>query len=42
MIQWKRNFCMELQPLKNKLKTKPLSLKEIFEELDYKEPLKFN
>ena len=38
----KRNFCMELQPLKNKLKTKPLSLKEIFEELDYKEPLKFN
>ena len=38
----KRNFCMELQPLKNKLKTKTLSLKEIFEELDYKEPLKFN
>ena len=38
----KRNFCMELQPLKNKLKTKALNLKEIFEELEYKEPLKFN
>lgn len=36
------NFCMELHPLKNKLKTQALNLKEIFEELDYKEPLKFN
>ena len=38
----KRNFCMELHPLKNKLKTKALNLKELFEELEYKEPLKFN
>lgn len=37
-----RNFCMELDPLENKLKTKALNLKEIFEELDYKEPLKFD
>ena len=38
----KRNFCMELHPLNNKLKTKALSIQELFEELDYKEPLKFN
>ena len=38
----KRNFCMELNPLKSKLKTKALNLKEIFEELEYKEPIKFN
>ena len=37
-----RNFCMELQPLKNKLKTKTLSLKETFEDLEYKEPLQTN
>jgi dTDP-4-dehydrorhamnose reductase len=36
------NFCMELHPLKNKLKTQALNLKEIFEELDYREPLNFN
>jgi hypothetical protein len=33
---------MELNPLKSKLKTKALNLKEIFEELEYKEPIKFN
>lgn len=38
----KRNFCMELNPLKSKLKTKALNLKDIFEELEYKEPIKFN
>lgn len=36
------NFCMELHPLENKLKTQALNLKEIFEELDYREPLNFN
>jgi len=38
----KINFCMELNPLKSRLKTKALNLKEIFEELEYKEPIKFN
>ena len=38
----KRNFCIELNPLESKLKTKALNLKEIFEELEFKEPIKFN
>ena len=38
----KRNLCMELQPLKNKLKTKSLGLKEIFEDIEFKEPIQFN
>lgn len=37
-----KNFCMELHPLNNKLKTKALNIQQIFEELDYKEPLKFD
>ena len=33
------NFSMELQPLRNKLKTPALSLKQVFKELDFIEPL---
>ena len=34
-----KNFSMELQPLRNKLKTPALNLKELFRELDFIEPL---
>lgn len=37
--QTDRNYSMELQPLRNKLKTTALNLKELFTELDFIEPL---
>ena len=36
------DLSMELQPLKSKVKTKALDLKEVFEELNFIEPLKFS
>ena len=36
------DLSMELQPLKRKVKTKALNLKEVFEELNFIEPLKFS